>query len=267
MLAMRRLHNRRKPGINYLDLPPEIRDLIMLHLLNETYRYAGVTAFSQPFGEGRELSAQFLSTNRQIHDEAAAILYGSQPMRFNIWTCFDQPHCRDPCNPQSIERYHHLIQRVVLGVRFVADMKVHRARNGRRRLPVEPREHCLAQVVNLPQLKSILVMFFYSGLSREVWREPQPLRRAPLLSIGDWWFFGSTIVFLQDLANSQNVFARRHWPEFSEDTSQQPSLLWEIYESPQEVSPRQSLAPSALVRYFKKVKGWVKSFFRSLLGI
>ena len=91
--------------VTFMTLPYEIRVRILYHLHNEITRYgpaklslkgtedcpAGCIDRYYPYFCGRIeqlrtrncLSSQLLRCNRQIHDEASKVLYGSQPVRLN----------------------------------------------------------------------------------------------------------------------------------------------------------------------------------------
>ncbi|KAL9122462.1 MAG: hypothetical protein Q9187_000991 [Circinaria calcarea] len=101
-----------------LQLPAELRFIIYYYLHNERRRYGERTACSPTISQTSELSAQFLATNQQAYREASTVLYGTQPIRLNIWTLGPYRLYADPSRPcySALRRHIELIPAIEISV-------------------------------------------------------------------------------------------------------------------------------------------------------
>lgn len=160
--AMPVLDGGKKVKLTFLQLPGEIRTMIYYYLHNELWRYGERSPYSTPIMRRSQLSAQMLSTNRQVHDEASKILYGSQPLRLNIWSLGPSAPYADPYEPLSVHRYFPLIRSIEISiiVTRIPEAVDPELFSGARWVP----QILLDGIFTQSAVKHVNVTFYFSGL-------------------------------------------------------------------------------------------------------
>ena len=161
-------------GINFFELPREIRDIVYYFLHNELQRYGQRTKWSASIQQRSELSAQLLRTCRQIHREASVILYSTQPLQFNIW-CQGAYHLyADPRQPHYIKKYIKLIKSIQISIVVIQEgecLPLTFDLSSRQEIP-----YTCAYLIVLEELfaqgfpQQITLAYYFSDLSEETLR-------------------------------------------------------------------------------------------------
>ena len=173
--------------LKFLQFPREIRDIIYYFLHNELQRYGERTKDNASIQQRSELSAQFLRTCHQIHDEASIILYNTQPIQFNIWCCGEYHLYADPYQPHHIRKYIKLIQSIQFSIIVIReDEHVPSILDGlyRQEIPsASIKSTVLEQLFTQGSPKEIALIFYFNRLSDQTL---QSLNMGNLHSLSKW---------------------------------------------------------------------------------